>query len=284
VFVTAMWGLGITGAKEVMTDTPTLLGCSARFVLAGLLLLAIARRTGVPPERRAPWRTAVVLGVLQTAGLFGFAYSGMQHTEASVASVVLNATPLLAVLFAVPVLGERLRREAVAGLVLGLAGILLVSGGGEGGVNGWLGMVAVGTVCWAAATVGLKLVGPVDPLSLAGRQMLVGSAFLLVASLLFDEWRWDPTPATAAWFAFLVLPATAAAYAVWFPVVERHSVSRLGPFMLLTPVFGVGGAVLLRGEHLHWGLAGGTVLVIAGIALAQRSSPVATIETAPALR
>jgi drug/metabolite transporter (DMT)-like permease len=282
VFITAMWGIGITGAKEVMTDTPTLLGCAVRFAASGVLLMAIARRAGGVRRPRASWRTALVIGLLHTAGVFGFAYSGIEHTDASAASVVINATPLLAVLFAVPVLGERLRPEAILGLALGLGGIALVSGAPGGEINAWLGLVGVGAVCWASATVALKLVGDVDPVDLAGRQMLVGAIVLLVASPIFDDWRWDPTAATAAWFAFLVLPGTALSHAMWFRVIERHSVSRLGPLMLLTPVFGVSGAVLLRGEPVHWGLLGGAALVIAGVAIAQRPEPDATISGAAA--
>ena len=272
-----MWGLGITGAKEVMTDTPTLLGCAVRFGASGLLLMALAGRSrSVPVRARAPWRKASAIGLLHTAGVFGFAYSGIEHTDASAASVVINATPMLAVILAVPVLGERLRPEAITGLVLGLAGIVLVSGAPGGEPNAWLGLVGIGAVCWASATVALKLVGDVDPVDLAGRQMLVGAAVLLVASPIFDDWRWDPTAATAAWFAFLVLPGTALAHAIWFRVVERHSVSRLGPLMLLTPVFGVTGAVVLRGEPVHWRLVIGALLVITGVAIAQRREATVT--------
>jgi len=276
-----MWGVGITAAKEVMTDTPTLLGCAVRFGASGALIMAFAGRLRTGPGRpRASWRTASVIGALHTAGVFGFAYSGIEHTDASAASVVINTTPLIAVFLAVPVLGERLRVEAIAGLVLGLAGIVLVSGGANGNPNPWLGLVGLGAVCWASATVALKLVGDVDPLDLAGRQMLVGAAILLVASPIFDEWRWHPTAATAAWFAFLVLPGTALSNAIWFRVVERNTVSRLGPLMLLTPVFGVTGAIVLRGEPLHWGLALGALLVITGVAIAQRPEAEASVTTA----
>jgi O-acetylserine/cysteine efflux transporter len=269
IFVTAMWGLAVTGAKEVMAGTPTLLGAGARFLLSAMLLLALERRAGVP---RASWRVAAPIGLLHTTGLFGFCYLGLEHSPASVASVIINLTPLLAVLIAVPVLGERPGRSALIGLLLALIGVAVISGADSSGAGLGLGFVALGALSWASATVALKRVPATNPLSLAARQMLVGAAVLLVAGALLDERRWAVTPEIAAWFAFLVLPAGAATFVIWFGVLERNSVGRVSPFMLLAPVFGVAGGVLLRGEPAHAALFLGSALIVAGVATAQHGA------------
>ena len=67
--------------------------------------------------------------------------------------------------------------------------------------------------------------------------------------------------------AYLGVVMTALGYSLWYGLIGRHPVSRVGPLLLLMPVFSVLGGVLLLGETLTPLIALGGVIVIVGVAI-----------------
>jgi O-acetylserine/cysteine efflux transporter len=60
---------------------------------------------------------------------------------------------------------------------------------------------------------------------------------------------------------------TALGYGLWYSLVGRFPLARVGPFLLLMPVFSVLGGVTLLGESLTLRIALGGAIVIAGVAV-----------------
>ncbi len=78
---------------------------------------------------------------------------------------------------------------------------------------------------------------------------------------------------------YLGLVMTALGYALWYSLIGRHPVSRIGPFLLLMPVFSVLGGVTLLGESLTLRVAVGGLIVIAGVGvILVRRSPLGLAE------
>jgi drug/metabolite transporter (DMT)-like permease len=74
------------------------------------------------------------------------------------------------------------------------------------------------------------------------------------------------------WFVFLVIPATAVNFVLWFGLLERYSATAMTSWLFLIPVFGVlAGAVILH-EPISWRVAVGGLLVVAGVLLTQRQA------------
>ncbi|HVW33430.1 MAG TPA: EamA family transporter, partial [Acidimicrobiia bacterium] len=75
-----------------------------------------------------------------------------------------------------------------------------------------------------------------------------------------------------AWFAYLVIPATAVTFVTWFGLLERYSATAMTAWLFLIPVFGVlAGAAILH-EPLGWRVAAGGLLVVTGVILTQRQA------------
>lgn len=116
-YIAGSYGLAHAGAFNLLT---------VRFGGATLAfaLLAIVARAPWPG-----WRTAVhsaIVGVLSLAVSFGSLYLGVQWgAEIGVAALVMGAMPLLTAAIA-PWFGERINHRQWFGLILGLAGVLLV--------------------------------------------------------------------------------------------------------------------------------------------------------------
>jgi drug/metabolite transporter (DMT)-like permease len=78
--------------------------------------------------KSAVLRSSLIGFFLHACYLGGVFYSISQGLPAGVAAVVTSLQPVLVSIFAVKVLGEQLRISQVAGLLLGLCGVILVLG------------------------------------------------------------------------------------------------------------------------------------------------------------
>ena len=94
---------------------------------------------------------------------------------------------------------------------------------------------------------------------------------LLAFSLVFedDHIAYIQSADRVVWgtVAYLGLIMTALGYGLWYTLIARHPVGRVGPFLLLLPVFSVLAGVLILGEELTvWSAVGG-LLVLVGLAV-----------------
>lgn len=153
-----------------------------RFFFAGLLLFGVALARRERPPTRVEWAWATVTGSLYfVVGncLINFAE---QWISSGLASVLVATMPLWASLFA-RLLGERLSRLEVVGVLIGVAGVAVLNIGGE------LRASPVGAFCGLLAPMGWALAFVVDrrvPAPGGGMrtaaQMLAGGAMAFVLS------------------------------------------------------------------------------------------------------
>jgi O-acetylserine/cysteine efflux transporter len=278
VFVTAVWGVAFVGLKEVVAHGPPVTLAGARFVLGGALLLPLLRRRSLttPPagRRLRPMngREVVLVALLQTTLLYGLGFLGIQRSTAGASALLLNTNPVMVALLAWPMLGEPLRGSSLAGIVLATAGVATVSVSSGFGSPVGIVLLLGAALAWASASIVIKRMGAVDLLRLSCLQMLVGGAPLLVLGIIFEHRLPHPTLGTWAWFAFLVIPATAVNFALWFRLLERYSATAMTSWLFLIPVFGVlSGAAFLH-EPIGWRILLGGLLVVLGLVLTQRQA------------
>jgi drug/metabolite transporter (DMT)-like permease len=278
VLVTAVWGVAFVGIKEVIAHGPPLTLAGARFLLGGALLVPLVRRRAAvppPPGRRLrplSGREVLLVALLQTTALYGLGFLGVERATAGASALLLNTNPVLVALLAWPMLGEPLGGTSVTGIVLALAGVATVSVRSGLGSPVGIGLLLGGAAAWASASIVIKRMGSVDLLRLSCGQMLVGGVPLLVGGILSEHRLPHPTAASVGWFAFLVIPATAVNFVLWFGLLERYSATAMSSWLFLIPVFGVlAGAAILH-EPLSWRVLAGGLLVVAGVLLTQRQA------------
>lgn len=91
--------------------------------------VVLARRSW-PSGLRTHWTGLVAIGVLDTGGNALFAAASSTHGLLSVVSVLASLYPVVTVLLARLVLGERVQRTQDAGVLLVLVGVVLITAGG----------------------------------------------------------------------------------------------------------------------------------------------------------
>ncbi|MEM9268730.1 MAG: DMT family transporter, partial [Pseudomonadota bacterium] len=122
-----LWSSAFTSATIIVTYAPPFATLALRFAISGLLALAIGWAMG---QRftldRSTIKAIIGFGILQNIVYLGFNFVAMQSIEASVAVIVASTLPLLVALASWVIFRERLRPLAVIGLILGIAGVVLI--------------------------------------------------------------------------------------------------------------------------------------------------------------
>ncbi len=260
-----MWSSAFASARIILMDAPPLWSLALRFAISGGLAVGIARAMGQSWRLpRAQGRAVVIFGLCQNALYLGLFFVAMQKIEASLASIIASAMPLIVAGLGWAFRGERVAPLGLAGLVAGFAGVALIMGsrlqGGADLVS--VGLCVIGATALAVATLSVRGASAGgNLLMVVGLQMLVGSAALAVVALMIEPIEVTPTLRLALAFAYQILVPGLAATLIWFHLIGRIGAVKASAFHFLNPFFGVVIAALLLGEAV-------TGLDMIGVAIA----------------
>jgi len=249
-----IWSSAFTSARIIVTHAPPLAASSLRFLIAGIIGVAVARMIGQTWNlTRDQWRATFVFGLCQNAIYLGLNFYAMQTVEASLASIIASTMPLMVAFAGWVVFRDSLPPLGVIGLILGIVGVFLImSARLDVGVDLWgVALCVIAAVALTIATLSMRTMSSGGNLMMVvGLQMFVGAVVLGVASALTETIEVTPTPAFYAAFAYTVFIPGLAATWIWFALVARIGATKAATFHFLNPFFGVAIAALLLGERL----------------------------------
>jgi drug/metabolite transporter (DMT)-like permease len=207
--------------------------------LALFAAMALMRRS----LRPTPLAPTAVLALLQTSVFTLLQIVAVERGGAGKSAVLVYTMPFWVLLFAWPLLGERVRGAQWAAVALAAAGLALVLApfDPQHGLDAKLIAVAGGVV-WGASAVYLKWVRAhydVDLLALTAWQMLLGTVPIVLLVPLAHEHTPSFTLPFIAALAFVALPGTALAWLLWMFALSRLPAGIAGLASLATPVVGV---------------------------------------------
>ena len=260
-----IWSSAFTSARIIVADAPPILSLSLRFLISGLIGIALARCLGQSWRLTAgQWRATIVFGLCQNALYLGLNFVAMQTVEASLASIIASTMPLAVGFAGWVIFRERLSALGVLGLCAGAGGVALIMGARIQAGADFFG-IALCFIAVASLTVATLMVRGASSggnlLMIVGLQMLVGSAILLIPGLLFDQPSVNWSVKLVLAFSYTVLMPGLVATFIWFWLVQRIGAVKAATFHFLNPFFGVMIAAVLLGETLRiWDIVG--VLVI----------------------
>lgn len=273
LWITAALGTCFLGVKWGLRDAPVLWFVALRALLGGatLAVVAIAQRRPWPQDP-GNWVRIVSLGLVNVSLAFTAMFAGIAGLATGTAAVLANAQPLLILLPAWWLYGERLTSRSALALGMGFAGLLVISVPGGGGQGALLSLLAAASV--TAGTLMVRGLTGVDIVVTSAAHLLIGGLALAMAALVVDgtpHIAW--TARFTAVLVFLGLVATAATTVAWFVETQRCPLTSLTPWLFLVPVFGLVIGLVVLGERPDAWTVAGTVLVLFSmrIALAQHS-------------
>jgi drug/metabolite transporter (DMT)-like permease len=284
------WGFNQIAVKLALPDIPPMLQAMIRSVGALPVLLLIARFRGVKIfERDGTLGAGLFAGVL--FGIeFVLIFRGLLLTSASRAVVFLYTAPFFVALGSYQFLGERLRASQWGGLALSFAGVALAIGVPQPNVDanvlfGDL-LIVGGGAMWAATTLIVKATPLLraPPEKALGYQVALSIPILGFASWISGETLTRvPGPLALSLVAYQAVWVVGLTFLIWTTLIKTYSASKLSAFSFITPLFGVVAGYLIMHDTLTPAFGAAAVLVIAGLYLVNRPSPVAPVPTDPLL-
>jgi drug/metabolite transporter (DMT)-like permease len=276
-----IWGSTYVVTKTGLEEIPPMWFALLRFCVASLLLvpLALARGGLAKLPRPVPWKTLVMMGLTGVA-LYYIAFNlGLSYTTASQGALVQSSIPAVTAIMAVVWLRERVSRRRLLGIVLAIAGVLLIvarstpDASARSPLIGNLWMFA-SVVVWGMYTVLAKRIADVDAAVMTATISVIGTVMLLPAALIESDGTLPSPISTGGWLRIIYLGAmpSALAYLFYSRALRDLDASQVGTFINLVPVLGVVSGVVFLGETVTPLAILGGLLVLTGVWISSRRS------------
>jgi len=276
------WSGNFLIARLMRNDIPPIQMSFWRWTLAFVLLLPFAASgfRGQGAQIRKELGYLLLLGAVGITAFNCFIYSALHYTTVVNAALINSLMPVVCFLFALLLLRERLRLVQIGGVILAIAGAVLIIARGDIGALAGLALnrgdvlVMAGLTFWAAYTVLIRW----RPTKLPTRVFLtttigIGAVFHLplVAWELTQSGGFALNAETAASILYFAVFPSLLAYIIWNKAVAAIGPGRTGMYMYLMPFFGAVLGVSLLGEAFLAYHLGGIALIFAGITLVNRA-------------
>ena len=262
-------GGNVVAVRFSVRELEPLWGAGFRFLLAGALLMAIVAVKRLELPRGRALAGAALYGTLNFAAAFALAYYGLTHIHGGLGSTLLALVPLTTLGLAVVQRQEKFRPSALAGSLVALAGVGFISGPAlkEAPALAFLALLGA-VVCFAEATVLVRRLPTMHPITMNAVGMSVAAALLITGSLMAGEAQVLPERA-ATWAALAyVVPVGSIVVFVLFIILLRYwSASRVAYVDVIIPFVAVGLSWWLDDEPITGGLLIGGALILVGVYL-----------------
>jgi drug/metabolite transporter (DMT)-like permease len=287
-----LWGTSMVAMKGVLPATSPMFVATIRLIPAGALLVAWALSKGRPmPKTGAAWGAIAAFALVDATMFQGCLAEGLQRTSAGLGSVIIDSQPLTVAVLASLLFGETLGAEGVAGLMLGVLGLVLLeappevlrsilNGDGpdatmnvlnfDGNVwdsGEWWMLLAAQSM--AVGTVMVRWVCKyVDPVMATGWHMVLGGVPLLAYSIASEPEMYANmhlSGGDVASLAYASVFGGAVAYGAFFYFASKGSLTKLSSLTFLTPMFATALGYFALGETLDETQLAGALVTLVGI-------------------
>lgn len=263
-----LWGGSFFFNGAALRELPPLTLVFLRVALGAAILLPLLRLQGIGlPREMAGWMPFVAISLLNNVIPFSLIAIGQTLIPSGLASILNATTPVFTVVVMIAAGDEGLQIRRMAGVALGLAGVILLRGWGfETRPEQGLGILLClgGALSYGfAALAARRLLTDAAPLATATFQLMASTVMMAaVAGVVEQPWQLS-MPGPATWFAVLGLAAlsTALAYIVFFQIVRRSGASNVMLVTLLIPVTGILLGCLVLGEPISMREIAGAIVI-----------------------
>ncbi|MFL5447055.1 MAG: EamA family transporter [Gemmatimonadales bacterium] len=274
------WGGTFLALRYAVAEVPPLLTIGTRCIGGALVLYAwLGARRKLGPTTASQWLTTALAGVFLFVGCHGVLAWAEQRVSSGQAALYMSTTPLWMVFLSSWRERRVPQRLVVAGLILGIAGVALLTGGqgaGAGSMGDRLALVGSG-LSWAAGSlIGRDGPKPQSVAQATAMQLLGGGLVVLLLSVATGELSgWSVHQVSARGMAsvgFLVLGGTVLGFGAYTWLLQATSTAAAGTYAFVNPIVALTLAWLVGDEPfaLRTVLAG--LVVVAGVLLIWRSS------------
>jgi drug/metabolite transporter (DMT)-like permease len=241
VLFVGLWATGFIGARYAMPHAEPFVFLALRFLIAAMLLGALAALAGAPWPRGRSILWSILAGVLihgvYLGAVFWAIHNGM---PAGLSALIIALQPILTAILAARLVGEIIDRKLILGLVLGLLGVTMVMVPSLRNIGG--ATLPTYAACFLAVvgmsigTIIQKQMASMSDLRTGTFWQYVGAtALMALMTLLFEEGRIDFTRELLFALAWLVVVLSLAAIFLLMLLIRNGAVSRVATLFYLVP-------------------------------------------------
>ncbi len=278
----AVFGSSFLFTHLAVQSIPPVTVVAARIGLAAVVILLALRLSGQHLPKGPVWGWIYASALFGNAIPFSLISWGQQTVDAGLTAIFMAVMPLTTVVLAHFVTSdEKLNRWTLAGVLLGLAGVMVLMGWqalSQLGRDTWPQLaILLGAMCYAINALITRNLTHLSKWPMSAGLMLAGFSLTFPMALCFES-PWQIRPSQSSMFAVLALAVGPTALATWLIllIIGRRGASFLSQINFMVPVFGiVFGAVFLR-ERLPGNAWIALIAILLGVAIARRGSSVIT--------
>jgi drug/metabolite transporter (DMT)-like permease len=273
-----IWGSTFVVTKGVIDQLPPFTLAFIRVAIGTLVLLpfAVARWRGAGGARLS-WRPIVAMGFLGVALYYALFNFSLRYTSASQGALVQSCIPAMTALVAVLWLRERASGLRWFGIVLSIAGVMLVfsdvpDSGARAALLGNV-LMFLTVVCWGVYTsLAKRSANGSDPVIVTAGIAAVGAIALLPMAITEVLSQGMPNVGGIGWLAVIYLGAGASgfAYMLYNAALQHMDASEVGAYTNLIPIVGVTLGIVVLDEPLSAREIAGGLVVLFGVWLTGR--------------
>jgi len=276
------WSGNAVVGRAVTADIPPVALSFWRWMIAACVVLVVARariRDDIPTLRRH-WPLMAVLAFLGVSSFNTLLYWGLRSTTAINGVLMQSAMPLLILAFAFLLYGDRPRLRQIGGMIVAIAGVVVIVTRGSFvdllalSLNAGDLLILLAVVLYALYSALLRRRPRLHPLTFLGVTFAFGALMLLplwLCELAAGARISAPGPAALAIGYTAIFPSIIA-YLCFNRGVELIGPAKAGQVVYLMPAMGSLLAVLFLGESFQLFHAAGMALIAVGILMAQSAS------------
>ena len=294
VLVAFIWGVNFTFIAWALESFPPLMLTALRFFFTAVPLVLFLK----PPKfNRTLFIYAIGTCVMQYACVFTAMHLG---ASAGLTALLLQVQIFITVLLAFVILGEAVSRMQIIGMVVGVLGlgVIALNLGGDMPLVGFI-CILIAAIGWSFGNIASKQAStqqstsnistalPVNSNNKASNKTsalsalalvvwggLIACVILTLSSLLFETEAWQlatfKQASLKSWLSlgFIVYVSTLIGFGLWAHLLAQNTASKVMPFALLVPIFGMATSVLFTGEVVTWWKMLAMMLILSGLILA----------------
>jgi drug/metabolite transporter (DMT)-like permease len=275
-----IWGSTFLGIRFAIETIPPFLMAGARFVLAGLIMYAIAWSQGIGRSSWANWRTSLIIGAcLLLAGNGGVTISE-KYIDSGLAALIVAIVPIYIVLLGWAT-GIAPKPTPIMWLALvgGFAGVGILFGpalhfSSNDGRHPAIGIsiLLVSSFIWSVGSLYSRVAKhAASPFLTAAQQMLCGGMLLLFVGIVTGELRsLHPSSISMlslAAFVYLVIIGAVVGYTAYIWLLRHCEPAKVATYAYVNPIVAVLLGAVFAGETLTMRTLIAAGLIIGSVAL-----------------
>jgi len=275
-----IWGSTYLGIRFAIETIPPFLMAGARFVLAGVIMYAIAWSQGIGKSNWANWRTSLIIGACLLLGGNGGVTISERYIDSGLAALIVAIVPIYIVLLGwatgmaprpTPVMWMGLAGGFVGVGTLFGSGLHLHSSGGRNPVIG-ISILLVTSFIWSAGSLYSRVAKhAASPFLTAAQQMICGGILLLLAGVVTGELpRFHPKSVSMlslGSFIYLVIIGAVVGYTAYIWLLRHCDPAKVATYAYVNPIVAVLLGTLFAGETVTVRTLVAAALIIGSVAL-----------------